>query len=75
VVRGLIWVHLSLHVRQQLQGLHPHQKWEISDAAAAEMTVVVVVVVVVRSRRAWWTVDLLQCAVEAVLDGIVGSVK
>ncbi len=72
MVRGLIWVHLSLHIRQQLQGLHPHQKWEISDAAAAEMTAVVVVV---RSRRAWWTVDLLQCAVEAVLDGIVGSVK
>ncbi len=74
MVRGLIWVHLSLHVRQQLQGLHPHQKWEISDAAAAEMTAVVVIVVV-RSTRAWWTVDLLQCAVEAVLDGIVGSVK
>jgi len=74
VVRDLIWVHLSLHVRQQLQALHPHQKWETSDAAAAEMTAAVVVVVV-RSRSAWWTVDLLQCAVEAVLDGIVRSVK
>jgi hypothetical protein len=64
---------LSLHVRQQLQTLHPHQKWEISDAAAAEMTAAAAVVV--RSRSAWWTVDLLQCAVEAVLDGIVRSVK